>query len=84
MLSQPVLTAMGDILCTINNNGFIKGRQGGLPILYSKTSTQRTLDGSFDRKVFDSQTKGMGTRIGFYTNVGLLCIAYWITSRKKQ
>lgn len=65
----------GDEVCTFDSDVFLRGRSGGLPILYeSKKAPKVTIEDSFDERIHQSQIHSFGTRIGYYTNV---CSSMW-------
>lgn len=60
----------GDEVCTIDDPTFMKGRAGGLPILYDpKKAPKEKIRNSFDDRIHESQVRSFGTKIGFFTNV---------------
>ena len=59
----------GDLICTIDHPSFISGRQKGLPIVYDTQKAEKVLLAENESSVYESVTKGFGTKVGFYTNV---------------
>lgn len=59
----------GDLICTIDHPSFFFGKQAGIPIVYDTMKAQKVLLVENGNEVYESATKGFGTKVGFYTNV---------------
>ena len=60
----------GDLICTINNEIFMKGRIPGVPIMYtSKTVEKKRVDSRDDEEQVTAQLKGHNSKVGFATNI---------------
>jgi len=60
----------GDLICTINNPIFEKGRIHGLPIMYeSRKAEKSVVDSRNDKEQVESQLNGYNSKVGFATNI---------------
>jgi len=60
----------GDLVCTINNDIMIKGRQLGNPIIYESQKIEKTIvDSRNDEEQVKSQLNGFNSKVGFATNI---------------
>lgn len=60
----------GDLVCTINSDIMIKGRQLGNPIIYESQKSEKTIvDSRDDSKQVESQLNGFNSKVGFATNI---------------
>jgi hypothetical protein len=60
----------GDLICTINSQTMIKGRQAGLPILYeSQKASKEVFDPRDDALQVEGQLRGYNSKVGFATNI---------------
>jgi len=60
----------GDLICTINSKTMLKGKIGGIPILYeSKTAEKKIVDSRDDKTQVESQLLGYNSKVGFATNI---------------
>lgn len=60
----------GDLICTINNPLFEKGRIYDFPVVYeSQRSEKKIVDSRNDAEQVDIQLKGHNSKVGFATNI---------------
>ncbi len=67
----------GDLICTVNNQTMIKGKQEGRPIIYdSLKSEKQIVDSRDDVKQVESQLNGYNSKVGYATNVSSSIYAF--------
>ena len=60
----------GDLICTINNATMLKGKIGGIPIVYeSKKAEKNIVDSRDDKTQVENQLNGYNSKVGFATNI---------------
>jgi hypothetical protein len=57
----------GDLVCTIQNQEFIDGVKGGLPVSYEKKSAPKNI--LTQDEIYKSEKLGFNSNIGFITNI---------------